>query len=247
MYLDSRIRFTGRDDGKRRHALGVGEFASVRVVCVHASNLTQCVHRYHDALFTAFPERTLEPGNWVKFTDEERAWLAAQPGVREVRVHVPKGHMVLWDSRTAHQVCKARPDRKVPRKRGVIYTCFKPAAFVTPEQYEKHRKAFAGRRVTSHLPYPMKLFAAEPGGRYPDTRKSEDFDLTRIPPPVLTPHGRRLAWLDVYPPCGRLPTSCIPVRDDDDADAALAQLDEVRIPLPSVLRHTKSVIDLTVC
>lgn len=70
--------------------------------------------------------------DWVKFSDGELEWLLAQDGVEEVKVEIPRGAMVLWESRLAHCGGAAEKERKEPHVCAKIYTSYYPSRMAGP-------------------------------------------------------------------------------------------------------------------
>ena len=61
-----------------------------------------------DKFYTTFPvaaARSVEEHDFCQLTDGEIKWYEDQ-GCTLTKVPVPRGGMVLWDSRTVHDNCK---------------------------------------------------------------------------------------------------------------------------------------------
>ncbi|BCT22780.1 phytanoyl-CoA dioxygenase [Carp edema virus] len=78
---------------------------------------------------------------------------------RKKLLNVPKGSLVLWDSRTFHQNYTTPGSRET---RFVQYVCFLNKDFLTKNMRDKKLKYFADRRATNHWPYPVKVISKQP-------------------------------------------------------------------------------------
>lgn len=63
-----------------------------------------------------------------------------------------------------------------------------------PRDVKLRREAIANRRMTSHWSVDVELFPSLPRtyGNEKNVEKNELFHSTKVPRPVLTPHGERL-------------------------------------------------------
>lgn len=116
-------------------------------------------HNYHKELCDTFKIDT--PKDWIKFGNEELQWLA-EKGCNRVRVPVPKGGMVIWDSRVVHCNRPSKIPRPVARFRYVIYVCMTPKVWCNEKNMEKRKKAFNDMRMTTHWPHDVTLFPKIP-------------------------------------------------------------------------------------
>jgi hypothetical protein len=92
------------------------------------------------------------PEGWTKrdgfrWTDETLQWFVDR-GCEWVKPAMDPGDFVLWDSRTAHYGAAPMEEKK----RFAIYICYKPDAYLTPEQRERKIEAFKRGYCTSHDP-----------------------------------------------------------------------------------------------
>jgi len=92
------------------------------------------------------------PEGWLKrdgfrWTDETLQWFVDR-GCEWVKPEMEPGDFVLWDSRTVHYGAAPLDDKK----RFAIYICYKPDAFITPEQKAIKVEAFRRGYCTSHDP-----------------------------------------------------------------------------------------------
>ncbi|XP_070207986.1 uncharacterized protein [Littorina saxatilis] len=112
-------------------------------------------HKHTDAFYD---EHDAAANHSVKFDffklrDEHITWFKKEHGCRLTKVPVPKGGMVLWDSRTVHDNC--RPEHGRPnsdRWRFVVFVCMGPARWATVKDLAQKRQAYKTMRMTSHWP-----------------------------------------------------------------------------------------------
>ena len=72
-------------------------------------------------------------------------------GCKTVRVPVPKGGMVLWDSRLVHANASPKKNRENPgRWRYVVFVSMTPARWASPEDMANKQAAFQGVKMTNH-------------------------------------------------------------------------------------------------
>ncbi|WVW84368.1 hypothetical protein I302_106402 [Kwoniella bestiolae CBS 10118] len=99
-----------------------------------------------------FKEHSPPEGGWIKrdlfnWTEETLQWFYAR-GCKWVKPEMAPGDFVLWDSRAVHY--GAHPE--LDNKRMAVYTCYKPAQFMSEEQRERKVEAFKKGYMTSHDP-----------------------------------------------------------------------------------------------
>ena len=166
-------------------------------------------HNFHQKFSEHFDVK--EKKDWYKLNKEEREWFAEQ-GCDDLRITVPAGGMVLWDSRTIHSGASPLKEAANPKPRNIVYVCMQPRAGtpgmeLTPKQREaaltkalKKRKdifdpngKFYGR-MTTHWPIKTLLFGKYPQAYGPKPDSWEKIPMTQMA--ELTPLGRRIAGLD---------------------------------------------------
>jgi hypothetical protein len=113
-------------------------------------------HLKHADFWRRFPDAAAKAGSndWYKLAnDEQRSFFDGEA----VRVHGPRGSLVLWDSRTLHQNMPASDEPK--NWRCVVYTCYQPRSLATDRLLAKKAAAFDDYRMTTHWPAEqIKLF-----------------------------------------------------------------------------------------
>ncbi|XP_071109657.1 uncharacterized protein [Haliotis cracherodii] len=111
-------------------------------------------HKHFNAFFEEF-EASAQKSNKNKFyvlTKDDKSWFRGK-GCVTTKVPVPKGGMVLWDSRTVHDNC--RPEKGRPnsdRWRFVVFVCMTPAKWARPEDVPDKKKAYTHMMMTGHWP-----------------------------------------------------------------------------------------------
>ena len=116
-------------------------------------------HNYHSEMCKYFNIDT--PKDWIKLKNEELQWLTDK-GCESIRVPVPKGAMLLWDSRVVHCNTPPKAPRPIPRFRYVIYVCMTPKSWCDEINLDKRKKAFYEMRMTTHWPHDVTLFPKIP-------------------------------------------------------------------------------------
>ena len=157
-----------------------------------------------------FRNRAEPPSDWYRLNKADLA-AVGEP----VRLRVPAGAMVLWDSRTTHCGAKPMPADKLPERPGVdpsvrwasqrgdgfryvSYVSYLPRRFATERERARRRKAFTEGRTTGHWAYPMLL--NQKRLRY-DTRQYNVQlpELERVLEPSRVTLARRLIGFDDAP------------------------------------------------
>ena len=156
-------------------------------------HVMQGSHLFHKERFEKFGGNMTQKEQktaWNKLGDGEEEWLLAK-GCKHVYIECPAGSLVLWDSRTVHAGREPLKNRVEPNERCVVYTSYLPRSQATPKQLIKKQKAFNEGRSTTHNAIKCKLFPKQPRtyGKPPPVVK-------KLPSPVLTPLGRRLAGFE---------------------------------------------------
>jgi hypothetical protein len=110
--------------------------------------------QFHKEFYDAFPKAVEEAAgeDFYRLSQEHVDWYLAQ-GCKVKKVPVPKGGMVLWDSRTIHDnkgPVAGRPNSD--RWRFVVFVCMAPAIWATEQDIELKRKAYMDMVATAHWP-----------------------------------------------------------------------------------------------
>ena len=111
-------------------------------------------HRHTDTFYTSHEraKRKSGAGDFYRLTTDEVDWFKSRDCVL-TNVPVPKGGMVLWDSRTVHD--NTRPEYGRPNKdrwRFVVFSCMGPARWASPKDLSIKRKAYKELLMTAHWP-----------------------------------------------------------------------------------------------
>ena len=130
-------------------------------------------HKQHSSYFE---DRDIRGNNdWFIFDTNVIKEMEAQKRV----LNIPKGSLVIWDSRTFHQNQYGAPNSE---ERMVQYVCYLPknGPKNTITMREKHLKYFHNLRTTSHWPYPITVVPLQPQ-TYGDKSKLIDYTTLRKP------------------------------------------------------------------
>lgn len=119
-------------------------------------------------------------------------------GCVKKKVPVPKGGMVLWDSRTVHDTLASVEDRaQADRWRFVTFVCMTPAIWASKKDFEVKRKAYKEMLCSVHWPSQgVKLF---PGTDENEQTKHRRLEMVEEQPPIArTRLVRLLAGVEAY-------------------------------------------------
>lgn len=117
-------------------------------------HLMEGSHKYLDEFYKFNKKQAFKSAinEYYHLRDEDYEWFTAK-GCKTIRLPVPKGGMVLWDSRLIHANAKPLRNRQNPgRWRFTVFICMTPAIWATKEDYEKRRMAYECACMTSHWP-----------------------------------------------------------------------------------------------
>ncbi len=135
-------------------------------------------HHLHDAFFERMEESKHPASDWYKLSPEDDQWYRDQ-GCRHLRISVPAGGMVLWDSRTVHSGSVPMANRQhSDRWRYIVYTCMTPKSFCSLRDLRKRIGHVENGRMTTHWPHYPKLFPVKPRTYGKDVELPEP--LTRV-------------------------------------------------------------------
>lgn len=149
-------------------------------------SILESSHDYHAEFQSRF--KTTEKDDWYKPEGEQLDFYKEEKCCLPKRIKCPKGSMVLWDSRTIHCGSEALKTREKANFRHVVYVCYEPRSRCSEKNLIKKQEAFNNRRLTSHWPCKVKLFA-----RTPRTYGAPLYEPEPLPEPKLTELGRKLA------------------------------------------------------
>ena len=125
---------------------------------------------------------------------EEIEWYKAQ-GCKETKIPVPKGGMVLWDSRLVHDNVKPERGRQhSDRGRYVTFVCMTPARWGREEDLAKKKDAYEKLLMTGHwASQGVRVFEREEA-----KHDVEIFVPETLPEVAQTTEVRLLAGIDEY-------------------------------------------------
>ncbi|XP_013397845.1 uncharacterized protein LOC106164464 [Lingula anatina] len=111
-------------------------------------------HVFHEEFYQTFPE-AVEGSNHLTYhdlTDAQVDWYKKK-GCELIRKPVPKGGMILWDSRTVHANARPKRGRKHhDRWRYVVFVCMTPAIWASDTDIADKKRAFNELKMTGHWP-----------------------------------------------------------------------------------------------
>lgn len=146
-------------------------------------------HKYHEDFFKS--KQLSIKDDWYKLnkeTDEINYFI--DKGCKPFCVKATKGSLILWNSKTFHQGTEPQKNRIQKNTRLVIYVCMTPKSWASEASIKKKQKAFLEQRTTYHWPHRPKLFSMKP-----QTYGKPLPNITKLPIPILTDHGKSLAGL----------------------------------------------------
>lgn len=110
-------------------------------------------HKVTELFFSKFQDKAEDAkkaGHYVKLSDENVEFFKDNR-CRLKRVPVPKGGMVLWDSRLVHANARPLPNRKHKgRWRFVAFISMTPAIWANDVDIRKHQEAYQNVAHTTH-------------------------------------------------------------------------------------------------
>ncbi|XP_060071291.1 uncharacterized protein LOC132551198 [Ylistrum balloti] len=120
-------------------------------------------------------------------------------GLREKKVPVPKGGMVIWDSRTVHDNVKPEMGRlHSDRWRFVTFVCMTPAIWTSKKDLDLKKEAFEKMVATAHWPSQGVWIFASTSECSKTKHKSQIEMVDEIPEIAKTKEVRLLVGLDEY-------------------------------------------------
>ena len=105
-------------------------------------------HKYHADFFKTFPRSSRQ--EFRRLVDAEVKWYIEQ-GCEHVNIPVPKGGMVLWDSRLVHDGSPPKRDRANPdRWRFAIFVSMTPAIWACEKDIATKIEGYHSLRTSRH-------------------------------------------------------------------------------------------------
>jgi ectoine hydroxylase-related dioxygenase (phytanoyl-CoA dioxygenase family) len=151
-------------------------------------------HKLHEDFFSE--HNIEEKSDWYKISDQHLEWFIDR-GCEWKNVLAPAGSMIFWDSRTFHMAIEPQKRRPNQNFRFVVYVCMKPRSGADLKDINKKINTFIERRMTSHWPYPVKMFGKQPrtyGADLPNLNE-QIVSKNKL---VLKKRGLKLIGLDFY-------------------------------------------------
>ncbi|XP_005107980.2 uncharacterized protein LOC101855975 [Aplysia californica] len=157
-------------------------------------------HKKHQEFFPLFPKAMVksEKKEFCMLTKEQTKWFYDN-GCKVTNVEVPKGGMVLWDSRTMHDT--KRPSKGLQneeRWRALAFVSMTPAAWATEADLKVKLEAYEGLEPTAHWgSRGVKILRFMGEAEHPGKDMSK-LKLTQHPAVAKSPEVRRLVGIDRY-------------------------------------------------
>ena len=125
-------------------------------------------------------------GGFRTLNDEEVNWLLER-GCGHVRVPVPQGGMVLWDSRLVHDGAAPKVDRaNKDRWRFVNFISMTPAIWANEDDMEKHKLGYETLRCSRH-------WSSSGFSLFPESRPLRGKSIEELPDIAKSKEARLLA------------------------------------------------------
>ena len=116
----------------------------------HCFMVIEKSHKYHTEFFNEF--KSSRRSEFRKVNAKETAWFL-EKGCTVKKVAVPKGGMVLWDSRTVHAGSPPKEGRENPgRWRYIAFVCMAPAYWADEEDMKLKKEVYQKLKCTRHWP-----------------------------------------------------------------------------------------------
>ncbi|PVD36822.1 hypothetical protein C0Q70_03812 [Pomacea canaliculata] len=145
--------------------------------------------------FTAERQESLKSDDYMRLEDHHISWFRERGCIRK-RVPVPRGAILLWDSRLVHGSARPMQGRKHPgRWRWAVIVCMTPAAWADKESIRLKKKAYRELRMTSHWPSQAIRLLPE---NLPEKAACEKRPLKDLPLVAKTMEAMQLAGVVPY-------------------------------------------------
>lgn len=200
-HLDQGVKRQGR------HAFQGAVYLEETTTQDYCFRVLKSSHKFHKTFFEKFPgaaKRTRIRSEFCMLSKAQRIWYLDQ-GCPLTYVPVPKGGLVLWDSRTVHD--NDAPDinrQNKDRWRCVVFVSMAPAIWADEKNREFRKKAYENMELTSHwAAQGQKTFKSNnpKKKRRNDGEPVSDIDIhsiTQLPISAKTPEVRLLMGVDKY-------------------------------------------------
>lgn len=116
----------------------------------HCFRVIEGTSNNHNEFFSEFSAASKKQGDFIKLDSKHIDWFKEQGGEEKI-ITVPKGGMVLWDSRNVHDniaplKCRTSPDKW----RFVVFVSMGPAIWAKDEDINLKQKAYNEMVSTAH-------------------------------------------------------------------------------------------------
>ncbi|KAK3089675.1 hypothetical protein FSP39_005533 [Pinctada imbricata] len=146
-------------------------------------------HKYAQEFYDTHEKQAFKStiNEYFQLRDEDVTWYEER-GCQTVRLPVPKGGIVLWDSRLIHANARPIKGRRNPgRWRYTVFVCMAPAIWATEEDMGIRKELFNVAGRTSHWPFQGIRFSL------PNTHNDDGIIYPKeVPPSGRTDEAKRL-------------------------------------------------------
>ncbi|XP_048762823.1 uncharacterized protein LOC125671281 isoform X2 [Ostrea edulis] len=191
--------FLHLDQGAMRqglHAYQSGVYLEESSSSDHCFRVLKGSHKRINEFYDQHPLAAKESSvfEYYELTKEEIDWYK-DLGFPETTVPVPKGGMVLWDSRLVHDNARPLEGRPHPdRWRHAIFVCMTPAKWAKQSDLKIKKDAYKNLLLTTH--WPSRNVATFP--EYHPTGKGDYKELTELPEIAKTKEVKLLMGVEEY-------------------------------------------------
>ncbi|XP_060071338.1 uncharacterized protein LOC132551241 [Ylistrum balloti] len=194
------------DQGRTRkgpHAYQAAVYLEETTEEDHSLRVLENSYLYHDQFQEAFPHAMVleDEEKEEEFFPLEQEWVAwyKEQGCTEKIITVPKGGMVIWDSRTVHDAVRPKRGRiHSDRWRFVVFVCMAPAIWAADEDYKTKQFAYDNFRSTAHWPAQKNIvFRSTDGNPFTKNRR-HIYAVDTMPDIAKTREAKLLAGLESY-------------------------------------------------
>lgn len=159
-------------------------------------------HAHHSAFFKKFPKAAdkTRQFEFFKLNKTQRKWYEDQ-GCPLTYVPVPKGGMVLWDSRTVHDTDPPEVGRpKADKWRCVVFVSMTPAFWADESCHEFKQGVYEKMQLTTHWSSQgQKAFVNyKPKKRKSDGAFIDEQSIEELPPVAKTMQVKLLMGVEKY-------------------------------------------------
>ncbi|KAK3101319.1 hypothetical protein FSP39_002669 [Pinctada imbricata] len=156
-------------------------------------------HKYHSELFEKFPAGIDKTARleFYKLNATQKKFYNNK-GAELTYVPVPKGGIVLWDSRTVHDNCPPVQERPDPKRwRFVVFVSMTPAHWASEDDIRFKKETYKNMNLTTHWSS-QGLKSFKPFK--PNKRKlgTDEISIQKLPEEGISKEAKQLAGMESY-------------------------------------------------